>query len=437
MDILIYTLKSIAFILTDVYSMIFLIMLGVFLYRQNKKTCIMQKMIIGEGINSPFELTMSQIVMGIFGGVVASLIMAYLGVMFYQGSAIYILFLISILLMFWNPRLICFSYSAAILGFVSIVSSYMAQIQGVDELAIFKVDITALMSMVAILHFVEGLLIMVDGSRGAIPVFAERENKIIGGFILKRYWSLPIALFIILTNNVNANIGSEAMMPNWWPIIRNNIPKNIFETSILTLISFYGVLGYNSVTFTKSKEKKAITSGLWIILYSILLFIVAQLANLNIYFKIFAVIFAPLVHELILNFQRYMEAKNKPRYISEGKGIMVLEVAPNSIASQIGIESGDLLFKINNIDLKNEKDIKDIISQSTMSVARIKITIKKRDGYTKNVYYNEFSRDSKLGLVCVPKYIPKEKIVVKYAGTSFSDVLNKEKNKHKEDGNNE
>ena len=48
--------------------------------------------------------------------------------------------------------------------------------------------------MIAVLHFVEGLLVITDGSRGTVPVFSKREDKIIGGFIMKRYWALPIAL---------------------------------------------------------------------------------------------------------------------------------------------------------------------------------------------------------------------------------------------------
>ena len=35
---------------------------------------------------------------------------------------------------------------------------------------------------------------MVDGSRGAIPVFTKREDKIIGGFSFSRYWPIPIAV---------------------------------------------------------------------------------------------------------------------------------------------------------------------------------------------------------------------------------------------------
>ncbi len=53
MNVTIYTLKSVAYAITEPSLFIVLIILGILFYRQNRKTAIMQKMIIGESINSP------------------------------------------------------------------------------------------------------------------------------------------------------------------------------------------------------------------------------------------------------------------------------------------------------------------------------------------------------------------------------------------------
>ena len=42
---------------------------------------------------------------------------------------------------------------------------------------------------------------MIDGDRGAVPVFTNRDGKILGGYALKRYWVLPIAIMIAFTMN--------------------------------------------------------------------------------------------------------------------------------------------------------------------------------------------------------------------------------------------
>ncbi len=80
------------------YSVIVLLLLSLILYRKNRKTIIMQKMIIGQKVTTAFELTISEVVLGIFAGTAASLIMSYLGIFFREDSAIYLIFLISMFL---------------------------------------------------------------------------------------------------------------------------------------------------------------------------------------------------------------------------------------------------------------------------------------------------------------------------------------------------
>ena len=116
-----YTLKAVAFAMVSPQFAITLIMLAFIFYGKNKRTVLMQKMILGEQVNSPLELTMSQLVLGIIGGVMSSLILSYLGVMFGENSGIHLMFVFSLLLLFFSPRFICFSYSGALLGLLSII----------------------------------------------------------------------------------------------------------------------------------------------------------------------------------------------------------------------------------------------------------------------------------------------------------------------------
>ncbi|HBC96685.1 MAG TPA: PDZ domain-containing protein, partial [Clostridium sp.] len=361
--ILLYTLKSVAFALTEPYLVLLLAILAFTLYRKNKQTVIMQQMIIGEKINSPFELTISQIVMGIFGGILASVIMSYLGVIFDENSAIDLIFLASIVFMFFNPRFICFSYSGAILGFISIVLSVLSQQLNIASLNFLKIDVVSLMSMVAILHLVEGILIIIDGKRGAIPVFTSKDGNIIGGFALQRYWAIPMAIIFMLHPKSIVGNFSQISVQDWWPLINTYISHNILQNAVMVLIPFYAVMGYNSVTFTRDIKQKTAMSGGLVILYSLVLFGVAQVAVLNIWLKLLLLVFAPLAHEGIILLQRNLEIKGKPKYISSSEGIMVLAVAPNSPANEMGIKSGDLLVEINSEKIENEDRIMEIIKE--------------------------------------------------------------------------
>jgi hypothetical protein len=198
---LVYTLKAIAYALTNFYFIVLLAILAFVLYRKNSKIVLMQKMIIGEKINTTLELTISQIVIGIFAGTLASVIMSYLGITFNNNSSVELIFLASIVFMFFNPRFICFSYSGALIGFISILLNIVSMHFNMPGLDFLKIDIVSLMSMVAILHFVEGILVVIDGKKGSIPVFTNKSGRIVGGFALQRYWLIPIAIFLFSSLN--------------------------------------------------------------------------------------------------------------------------------------------------------------------------------------------------------------------------------------------
>lgn len=429
MNILLYTLKSIAFALTEPYLILLLAIMAFGLYKKNIQTTVMQKMIIGERINSPFELTISQIVIGIFAGALISIIMSYLGIAFEQNSAVDLVFLASIIFMFFNPRFICFSYSGAVIGILSIILSAASVYFNIPGLDFLKIDVLSLMSMVAVLHFVEGLLVILDGKTGSIPVFTSKEGKIIGGFALKRYWIIPVAIFFILQSKSVVSSSWQVYPPSWWPILKNSLAANILKSAVLTLMPFYAVIGYNTVTFTKNTREKTFISGGLIIAYSILLFGLAQLANLNLSFKILVLLFAPIAHEGMIVFQRYIEAKGKPKYISSSEGIMVLAVAPNSPANEMGIKSGDLVVEINDKKIDDEEKIGEVIKECSNFIW---LKVKRITGKCEQLSYDKMREGKRLGIVFVPRNVPKDSMVININKSKFSDVLDKMKNKNKD-----
>ena len=329
MGILLSTLRAIAYTLTNFDMALVLVILAGILYRQNKKTTVMQKMVIGDSLNSALELTISQIVIGIFAGVLGSIIISFLGVAFDNNSAIYLIFLISIFFMLWKPKFICFAYSGAVLGFISLFLELISKVYAGVKLNIFgsilnlsdvnvlKIDIGGLMTVVAVLHLIEGILVMVDGKSGAIPIFSNRDEKIIGGFALRRNWVLPVALFFIMSNASGAGLTHSIATPGWWPILKSSPITRMAKDAAVSLFAYYGIIGYSTVTFTRNKSQKVLSSGIGLIIYSIALFSASLLAPLGYIYQLFVVVFAPLAHELMLNVQRYMEINGTPKYVSK------------------------------------------------------------------------------------------------------------------------
>lgn len=413
-------------ILTPSYVLI-LIVVGIIFYGRNRKTTLMQNMIIGDSFKSPFELTLSQLFLGMLAGALGSVLLSCFGVVFKDDSAIFLLFVMSMFLMLMKSRFICFSYSGALLGIVSLFIGSAAS-RGIDisNISYFQVDVNMLMALIAILHIVEGILVLLDGKSGVIPVFTNRDNKIIGGFAFKRYWLLPVAMLFMLSNQ-DFMYSPQISVPQVWSFIKNS-SFTILKDSVIGFGAFYGILGYSAYTFTKTKNEKIASSGISIISYGAILLILSALLKNNMFEQLLLCILAPVMHEAMLRFQMYMEVSGKPKYMNNDEGMMILEVAPNSPAYEMGIKSGDILIELNDTKIVNEEDILKSLSNVTNYIW---LKIKNVQGKLSEVSYNNMNSTKKLGLIFVPKIVPKGSRIMKIDSESFDSVLEKAKKKAK------
>ncbi|GAB6168502.1 S1C family serine protease [Clostridium carnis] len=402
MELILYTLRTVAYAIIEPTHILMLVILGIVFYTKNRRVSIMQKMTIGESLNSPLELTLSQIVLGIVAGTIGSIILSCLGIVFNQNSGIEMLFIVSLLLLFFKKRFICFSYSGAVLGIISIISSIIAKATGTNTY--IHIDILSLMTFVGVLHIVEAFLVIIDGGRGALPVFSNRDGKIVGGFAFNRYWAIPIAFFIVISGSISSSATSISVAtPNWWPIINKDITLELLKTAIISAIPLYGMIGYSSVTFTKDKAKKPIYSGLGILFYGISLTLVAQLANFGIIGAIIAIVYAPIAHEAMIKIQKKLEEKGEYLYVTDEKGVSILEVAPTSPAYEVGIRRGDKILEINNERIISEAEVFKMIREN---IHEISIKIKKISGEI--VDFSLKPRNKRIGILLVPKMVNKE-----------------------------
>ncbi|MEG0307816.1 MAG: hypothetical protein RR636_07740 [Clostridium sp.] len=432
MELLKYTLQQVSYAIVEPSYAFILIMMAFVFYTKNKKTTIMEKLIMGKNSFSAIELTISQMVMGILGGVVASIILTCLGVTFYGSSNIFFIFIISIALMFLNPKLVCFSYSGAILGLASIWLYFLSRLMENPSVNILKIDITNLLIVVGVMHLVEGILVILDGKRGAIPVFGSRDKKIIGGFAYRRQWVLPmIILIMVQATNSNTLGGGSINTPEWWPLINHSKNLAIFATMVIGALPLFAGINYGTVTFTKKKKQKPIFSGIFIFTYGLAIIMLSSLGNINKFLDVVVLMLMPALHEGMLYYDRLMEKKGKIRYVSSDEGICVLDVAPDSKAKEIGIRTGDLILEINNMKLIKDEIIFNILENLpavlVMKVKRINGDIIELKGQIENP-------KERLGVVIVPREVPKQAVITKTEGNSFSDVLKKIKDK-KDDNN--
>ena len=401
MDLVMYSLTTVAKAIVEPIYLLMLIVLGVIFYFKNKRISMIQRMTVGEYLDTPLELTLSQIVIGIIAGAFTSVILTLLGITFNANSAIGFIFFASIIMMFLKQKNMCFSYSGTILAVIGLLIDIISKITG--KTSLLDINILSLLTLVGVLHITEGILVMMDGSRGAIPVFTNKDDKIIGGFSLNRYWVIPVAILFILGNEEGASPLISVTMPQWWPIIKDTKLLSLLSVLTLSSMPFYGVIGYNAVTFTRKKKVKALLSGIYTLIYGISLVAVAQLSNIGFIGEVIAVIYMPMAHKIMMKVQSFMEKNRRYLYVSDEEGISILEVAPSSIAFQLGIRRGDKILAVNGQDVLSEIDVIKAIKEN---VHGIPIKIKNKAGEV--VEYFVQPKNKRLGMLLVPRMVKNE-----------------------------
>lgn len=318
------------------------------IYFQYYKIGRIEKEIIGYRRNAALKLIRST-AFGIFGGIITTVLFIYLGVVIIPKDFMYIL-IAAIGLSFINPRYMCFSYGGGVVSLSSLLLGYP------------KIQISQVMSVVAVLHIVESILILLDGSRDKLPILFEARNEIVGGFNMNRFWPIPFVVFM----------GDGLIQP----------------------ITLMAILSYGDYSISSYPRNKIIRTSLVLFLYSIILLYISKVIE-N---PFIPPIFALLGHEYIILRNKRIEDKRYPIFTSPNKGVKVLEIMPSSIADKLGIKTGDILLKINGIEINEKRDLEDIMLLNPKRLnfelfdIRTGLSTKKYNGKRKS-----------LGLVIVPR----------------------------------
>ncbi|MGL5378415.1 PDZ domain-containing protein [Clostridium sp.] len=421
MELVLYTLRTVAFAIVEPSHTLTLIILGAIFYSRNRRISMMQKMTIGESLNSPLELTLSQLVLGILGGALASVILSVLGIVFEKNSGIELLFVVSLMLLFFKKRFVGFAYSGAVLGLVSIIFTFVAT--KTNTQSYININIPALIIFIGVIYIVEAVLVMIDGSRGALPVFSNKDNKIIGGFAFDRYWPVPVAVLIVLNGMGTGGAVGNVAIPEWWPLINKASTVALLATAVVSSLPMYGIFNYNSVTFTMEKKKKPIYSGGLILAYGISLILISQIANLGLVFQIITIALLPIGREIVLKLDKKLENKGSYFYVSDDDGVAVLEVSPMSPSYEVGIRSGDKILEVNNTRVVSEVEIFKTVKDS---VYDIHFKIMRKSGEILD--YTVKPRQKRVGILLVPKMVKRED-VFGIGNDDFKKVLEELKRK--------
>ncbi|HHV74372.1 MAG TPA: PDZ domain-containing protein [Thermoanaerobacterium sp.] len=373
-------IKSIALMILNP----FMWLVVAFIYFQYKRNVEIERHMVGKEQTPLKDQVLDSVIYGFLIGILGSIVIVFLGITI-DNIGIEYVFPLAILLMLINPRYICFSYAGGIVSLISLITGYP------------NVNVSGLMAIVGILHLMESILIYIDGAANSVPVFVRLKNgNVAGGYTMQKFWPIP---FIALSTTTAILGGASSInMPDWWPLLG---PSSNLKDIVFIMMPVVAALGYGDIALTEMPEKRAHRSSIRLLGFSLIL-IGLSLLSIKIYiFKWIAAIFGPLAHELIIIIGQREEKTKKPLFEYQDIGLMVLSVVKNSPAEQIGIKPGDVVLKINDIQINSEEDIKRLLSTNPTILF---ITVKEADGSFVRYEYRNCKGINWLGLLIVPQY---------------------------------
>ena len=336
---------------------------------------------------------MNVLLYGIITGLFASAIIVLVGIVV-DYKAVLVIWPLAIILMLFNLRYVSFAYAGAAVCLSSMLFGWP------------KVDVSALIAFIGILHLSESLLIYLDGYRDSIPVLMEyKQFKPVGAYIMRKLWPVPLVI-LVSPEHWMVTGGEGVGMPEWWPIFQ----PQAGTTGVLMLFPIVVALAYSDITLIQVPRERTRESGFWMGVYSLTIIIIAIISSRIYWMKYVAIISMPVLHELVVVLSQKIHSREQPAFGAPWRGLRVLEVLPESIGEKMGIRQGDILMSINGKQINSQTKLEDILSDYPTFIW---ISVK-RKGELKELEWRDYQDGiSDLGVVFVPRqtgqfFIPEE-----------------------------
>jgi len=356
MSIFIDILKEVLFQIPNLFlhPMLYVgIIILILLYRRQ---IVLERKLFNSRIHYlPYEVITS-LGIGILAGVVASVFIITLGIVIHP-EEMWLVWGISLFLILFNIRFLCLSYATGLLGVVAAILQFL-NITSTNLILdlIISIHIPSLIAIVALLHLIEAILIRVQASKQATPMFIEtKRGKLAGAFHIQSYWLLPLFLVVATGETDGINISWS-----WWPLIGGGMG--------ISIIPIPAIIGYNDITSVYSPYKKSRNASNYLLIYSLVLLAMAFAVEVFVDYQVFAALFAGLAHEAIHFIGKSKEKKLPLKYVHPSEGLMVFSVLTGSIASRMGIKAGEVILKINGIQVNSKEELYYALQQQSTFV---------------------------------------------------------------------
>ncbi|HWQ74751.1 MAG TPA: PDZ domain-containing protein [Syntrophomonas sp.] len=282
--------------------------------------------------------------LGMLGGIAGSVLLVMLGINL-DNISITALWITALLLMLIQPRFICFAYAAGVIAVANLLFGFP------------RASIPQLMGLVAVLHMIESLLILLNGSYHPSAVYIKRHERFCGGFNMQFFWPIPLLALISASHPGAAAAGLT--MPTWWPLLQDYSGLTA-SREVFTIVPAMAVLGYGEICTTRTPRQASRRSALRLFIYALLLLTMAVLSSRIPAFLVLVALFSPLGHELVIWLGMRDESR-PPFYVAPERGVMIMEVVGDS-ARRAGLQPGDVILQIDGEEINSVEDLRDLLA---------------------------------------------------------------------------
>ncbi|MED4224348.1 PDZ domain-containing protein [Neobacillus cucumis] len=191
-------------------------------------------------------------------------------------------------------------------------------------------------SLVVILGFLlvaEGILIFKNASIGSSPKLAKsKRGQVVGVHEVKRLWMVPLLLLIP---------GGVIHSPfEWWPVFHLGATK-------YSLIFVPFAIGFNQQIKGMLPKESIQLHGRRVIILGVL---ISLLSVAGYWYPLMSIVVAALavVGRELLSLFAFLKDDSKTAYFSKkNNGVMIIGVIPESPASKMGLQVGEIISKVN------------------------------------------------------------------------------------------
>ncbi|MFO8060623.1 MAG: PDZ domain-containing protein [Bacillota bacterium] len=322
-------------------------------WSQYRRVAGMERKIHGFVINDPYRSTVSAAGYGIVAGIIGSIILVFTGVVLFQQDIIY-LWPVALVLMLVNPRFLCFSYAAGLLALSHLILGWPAQM-----------NVAGIMALVAILHLMEGLLVLLSGDAVCTPVYLRQSERVVGAYLIQRFWPIPLMLIFFLQISPEM-LGETVEMPGWWPLIEVAPPAGANWTRIMT--SVVAALGYSDIAVTERPRVRARRSAHHLWIFSIILLSLSWgIAHIRSLVWV-AALFSPLGHEAMVKYGGNREMRGPPGFVSSEEGVALLDVRPRGPGYRLGLRRGDVVLAVDGEAVSGRRELAAALAAADRAV---------------------------------------------------------------------